>query len=198
MTTQQPRSEAERHLSDLDRVLGEQLERFATRVADATVDVAERFRPVLDGMTRDAEAVRRLAATTRDAAGDAWRSIAARAESAYRLMTARISTELGRMEEELGASGEEYRRFVRDRSDELKGIVDQLRVQAELARMETDDRVSGLLDAARDAYAGLERAVAGEDDRDVGARLSGLFDDFGDATGKAMRAVIGGGQEESS
>jgi gas vesicle protein len=119
--------------------LGDQLIELRAKVEEQAEEARVRLDPFLDQARSDWEMARRAAERTGSAARDAVRAASKEAESDVIDLRADLATVRADLRTEMADSRETYFAALHDLVDSWRARIDELRVQADLARMEARD-----------------------------------------------------------
>ena len=155
--------------SQLDE-LADQLSDLRGRVSDQADDARQRLEPFVDEVKSNWESVKRAVDHLGTATADAVKEASQQTEAGIQGLRSDLGTVRADLSTELADSRDGYRAAVRDLTDSWRARIDQLRVQADLARMDARDEIEDDLAKAEGLWADLKR------------RADELGDEAGDAT----------------
>ena len=149
--------------------LGDQLSELRSKVEQLAQDARARLDPFLDQARSDWESARKAAERTGSATRDALRTASQEAEADITDLRANLATVRADLRTEVAESRDSYLDALRDLVSSWRARIDELRVQADLGRM----------DARDEAQADVERAEHQWDE------LKAKADQFGDQATEA-------------
>ena len=160
---------ADARMEDVDRRLAA-LERRAEHAAE---DAVAQLEPLVSRMRANRDAVRSAIERLRSGTAEVWEPLARDVERGYKQLRIEVDIARSELEAELAETPEAYQQAVEQQLESWRRRLDQLRVQAKLAQMETRDDVVELLERMEEAYR-VARHDVDEAKRDAAATVESV------------------------
>lgn len=132
--------------------LGERIEAFQARVKETAEETRARFRPLVDRLRANRQALGTGIERLRAVAGEVSSAVVADLERGRERLKSELASVRTELEIETAETKAAYRDGFHAQLDAWRGRIDELRLQADLAEMEARDELTSLLEDVERAY----------------------------------------------
>src|SRR5581483_7514890 len=145
--------------------LGQRLEAVQKRVKGSAQETKDRYKPLIERLGANLEALRSATDRLRNVAGDVAAAVVEDLDQARERLKTELAAVRSQLDAETAQTKAAYREALRPQLDARESRIDELRVQLDLAEMDARDELSALLGEMERAYAAAQYHLdrAGDD-----------------------------------